>query len=142
MGAIIWFIAALVLAGLELAVGEMTLLMLAGGALAAAGVSLAGAPLWGSVLAFAIASFGLLVFLRPVLRRRLQSPKALDTSVQALVGTSAEVISPVHGHTGQVRLDGSIWSARPLDPSSTFAEGEHVTVIDIDGTTAVVWKEP
>lgn len=141
MGAIIWFIAALVLAGLELAVGEMTLLMLAGGALAAAGVSLAGAPLWASVVAFAVASFGLLVFLRPFLRRRLQAPKTLDTSVRALVGSTAEVISPVQGHSGQVRLDGSIWSARSLDPDTTFAEGERVTVIDIDGATAVVWKE-
>ncbi|AJK68886.1 NfeD family protein [Corynebacterium marinum] len=141
MGAIIWFIAALVLAGLELAVGEMTLLMLAGGALAAAGVSLAGAPLWASVVAFAVASFGLLVFLRPILRRRLQAPKTLDTSVRALVGATAEVISPVQGHAGQVRLDGSIWSARSLDPATTFAEGERVTVIDIDGATAVVWKE-
>lgn len=141
MGAIIWFIAALVLAGLELAVGEMTLLMLAGGALAAAGVSLAGAPLWASVVAFAVASFGLLVFLRPFLRRRLQAPKTLDTSVRALVGSTAEVISPVRGHSGQVRLDGSIWSARSLDPDTTFAEGERVTVIDIDGATAVVWKE-
>lgn len=141
MGAIIWFIAALVLAGLELAVGEFTLLMLAGAALAAAGVSLAGAPLWGSVVAFAISAFGLLVFLRPFLRRRLQAPKALDTSVRALVGTTAEVISQVHGTAGQVRLDGSIWSARPLDPELTFVEGDRVTVVDIDGATAVVWKE-
>lgn len=142
MTAIIWFIAALVLGALELAAGEFTLLMLAGGALAAAGVSLAGVPLWGSVIAFAVASLGLIVFLRPLLRRRLHAPKVLDTSVDALVGSTAEVISPVHGRTGQVRFDGSIWSARPLDPQDRFNEGDHVTVISFDGPTAVVWKEP
>lgn len=141
MGAIVWFIAALVLAGLELAVGEFTLLMLAGAALAAAGVSLAGAPLWASVVAFAIAAFGLLVFLRPFLRRRMAGPKALDTSPQALIGSTAVVLEAIEGHGGQVRLDGSIWSARSLDPSHTFAEGERVSVISIDGATAVVWKE-
>ena len=141
MEAIVWFIAALVLAGLELAVGEFTLLMLAGAALAAAGVSLAGAPLWGSVVAFAVAAFALLVFLRPFLRRRLAAPKALDTSPQALVGSTAVVIESIEAHGGQVRLDGSIWSARSLDPTHTFAEGERVSVISIDGATAVVWKE-
>ncbi len=142
MGAIIWFIAALVLAGLELAVGEFTLLMLAGGALAAAGVSLVGVPLWGSVAAFVITSLGLLVFLRPFLHRRLLRPAALDTSPAALVGESAEVLEAIEGSHGQVRLDGSIWSARSLDPTHTFAPGERVTVISIDGPTAVVWKEP
>lgn len=142
MGAIIWFIAALVLAGLELAVGEFTLLMLAGGALAAAGVSLVGAPLWGSALAFAVVSVGLLVFLRPALKKRLHKPMVLDTSAKALVGNNAEVLEPVDGGAGQIRLDGSIWSARSMDPSHTFAVGERVTVISIDGSTAVVWKEP
>ncbi|RNE49166.1 NfeD family protein [Corynebacterium alimapuense] len=141
MGAIVWFIAALVLAGLELAVGEMTLLMLAGGALAATGISLIGLPLWASVVAFTVTSLGLLVFLRPYLKRRLYQPKVLDTSVTALVGSPALVIAPIEAAGGQIRMDGSIWSARSLDPVHTFAEGDRVTVVSIDGATAVVWKE-
>ncbi|MGD7001266.1 NfeD family protein [Corynebacterium halotolerans] len=142
MGAIIWFIVALVLGGLELLVGEFTLLMLAGGALAGAGVALTGAPLWASTVAFALVSVGLLVFLRPALKKRLHKPMLLDTSPKALIGNQAEVIEPVDGGTGQVRLDGSIWSARSMDPSHTFTVGERVTVVSIDGSTAVVWKEP
>lgn len=141
MGAIVWFIAALVLAGLELMVGEFTLLMLGGGALAAAGVSLLGAPLWGSTLAFALVSVGLMVFLRPALKKRLHTPMVLDTSTKALVGNRAEVLEVVDGSSGQVRLDGSIWSARSMDPSYSFAVGERVTIVSIDGSTAVVWKE-
>ncbi|MGP6173165.1 NfeD family protein [Corynebacterium sp. A21] len=142
MGAIVWFIAALVLGGLEMMVGDFTLLMLGGGALAAAGVSVAGAPLWGSTLAFALVSIGLMVFLRPALKKRLQKPMVLDTSTKALVGMRAEVLEEVDGGNGQVRLDGSIWSARSMDPSHSFTVGERVTVISIDGSTAVVWKEP
>ena len=50
MGTIVWFIGALVLAGLELAAGEFTFLMLAAGALAATGTSLAGVPEWLSLI--------------------------------------------------------------------------------------------
>nr|WP_268914081.1 NfeD family protein [Corynebacterium uropygiale] len=136
----IWFIVSIVLAGLELLAGEFTMLMLAGGALAAAGASAIGVPLWGAVAVFAVVAVGLIVFLRPVLRRRMSTPIALDTSPQALVGQTADVLEEV-GLSGQVRLDGSIWSARSLNPEHTFAPGEHVTVISIDESTAVVWKE-
>ncbi len=129
------------LAGLELAVGEFTLLMLAGAALATAGVSLIGVPVWAEFLTFAASAFALLFFLRPALKRRLHKPAALDTSVRALVGKNAVVLEEVSGVGGQVRLDGSIWSARSMDPSHTFKEGDHVSVISIDGTTAVVWKD-
>lgn len=141
MGAIIWFIGALVLAGLELAVGEFTLLMLAGAALATAGVSLVGVPVWAEFATFAVSAFALLFFLRPALKRRLYKPAALDTSVRALVGKSAVVLEDVTGTAGQVRLDGSIWSARSMDPDYTFREGDHVNVISIDGATAVVWRD-
>lgn len=141
VGAIIWFIGSLVLAGLELAVGEFTLLMLAGAALATAGVSLIGVPVWVEFATFAASAFTLLFFLRPALKRRLHKPAALDTSVRALVGKNAVVLEDVTGAGGQIRLDGSIWSARSMDPAHSFTEGEHVNVISIDGATAVVWKE-
>uniref|UniRef100_UPI0001754812 Membrane protein implicated in regulation of membrane protease activity n=1 Tax=Corynebacterium glutamicum (strain ATCC 13032 / DSM 20300 / JCM 1318 / BCRC 11384 / CCUG 27702 / LMG 3730 / NBRC 12168 / NCIMB 10025 / NRRL B-2784 / 534) TaxID=196627 RepID=UPI0001754812 len=78
---------------------------------------------------------------RPAIRKRLLKPKVLDSSPRALVGHRAEVLEDVGATSGQVRLDGSIWSARSMDPTHTFAEGEIVSVIDIQGTTAIVWKE-
>ncbi|ANE04058.1 NfeD family protein [Corynebacterium crudilactis] len=141
MGAIIWFIGALVLAGLELAVGEFTLLMLGGAALATAGVALIGVPLWAEFITFAVASAALLLFIRPMIRKRLLKPQVLDSSPRALVGHRAEVLEDVDSSGGMVRLDGSIWSAKSIDPTHTFVEGEFVSVIDIQGTTAIVWKE-
>ncbi len=35
---------------------------------------------------------------------------------------------------------GEVWSARAATPGDHFAEGESVTVLEIDGPTAVVWK--
>ena len=92
MGVFIWLIAALVLACGELAIGDFTLLMLAGGALAAAGVSLARVPTWVEVVVFGVTSIGMIFSLRPMLRKRLLTAPTLDTSVQALVGATAPVI--------------------------------------------------
>lgn len=141
MGTIVWFIIALVLACLELAAGELTFLMLACGALAGAGASLLGAPEWANVAVFAVAALGLVVFLRPALRRRMHQPLALDTSPQALVGATATVLEPITPAGGQVRVNGDIWSAKPVDFTTEFAVGERVMVVRIDGATAVVWKE-
>lgn len=141
MGPLIWFLASLVLAGLELAVGEFTLLMLAGGALATAGVALFDVPMWAEVGVFAASSALLLACLRPYLKRRYHQPQALDTSPRALVGHRAEVIEEISPSGGQIRLDGSFWTARSLDPAETIPAGEFVTVAEIDGPTAVVWKD-
>lgn len=141
MGTVIWLIGTLVLAGLELAAGEFTFLMLAGGALATAGASLFGIPVWAEILIFGVSSAALILFLRPWLHRRYLKPRVLDTSPKALVGSQAQVLEDITPTSGQVRLDGSIWSARAIDPATVIPAGDHVTVADIDGPTAVVWKD-
>ncbi|MCQ4627145.1 NfeD family protein [Corynebacterium genitalium ATCC 33030] len=141
MGTVIWLIGTLVLAGLELAAGEFTFLMLAGGAAVTAGASLFGLPVWAEIVIFGLSSAALILFLRPWLHRRYSKPRALDTSPKALVGSKAHVLEDITPSSGQVRLDGSIWSARAIDPAHVIAAGEHVIVADIDGPTAVVWKE-
>lgn len=141
MGALIWFITAVAFALLELAAGEFTLLMLAGAALATAGVALADVPLWAEIATFAASSALLLLFLRPLLKKRMTTPLQADNHPRELVGSTAEVIEAIGPGVGQIRLDGSIWSARSLDPDVAFAEGESVSVTNIDGPIAVVWKE-
>ena len=109
--------------------------------MATAGASVFGIPLWAEIVIFGLASGALILFLRPWLHRRFKKPAALDTSPKALVGSRAHVVEEITSTGGQVRLDGSIWSARAIDPTFTIPAGELVTVADIDGPTAVVWKE-
>ena len=142
MGPLLWFLAAALLALLELTVGELTLLMLGAGALTTALVALGGVPAWAEVAVFAASSALFWFFLRPPLRRRMEKPLVLDDSPRALVGSTAEVVEDIVGGNGQVRLDGSLWSARGLDPAETIPAGSRVTVYDIEGPVAVVWKEP
>ncbi|MBO0676424.1 NfeD family protein [Mycolicibacterium sp. S2-37] len=140
---LIWLILALVLAGAEVLTGDMFLLMLAGGALAATGSSwLLDWPIWADGVVFLVVSVLLLVAVRPVLRRRLTSGTGLPDPVKALEGKPALVLDRVARHEGQVKLDGEVWTARPLDDNDVYEPGDHVTVMRIDGATAVVWRNP
>ena len=141
MGPLLWFIAALLLAFLELLAGELTLLMLAVAALITAGISFVDIPLWAEALVFA-GSAALTVFaVRPALKRHMVKPPVVDHSARSLVGSTAEITEPVGPATGQIKLGGDIWTARSLDPSHNFSVGETVRITAIDGNTAVVWKE-
>ena len=106
-----------------------------------------GALIWFIVAAgFALLELGVgellfWFFLRPRLRKRMDKPLVLDETPRALVGSRAEVVEDIGPGGGQVRFDGSLWSARALDPAKTIPAGSHVTVYDIDGPVAVVWKE-
>ncbi len=138
--AVIWLIFAVVLAGAEALTGDMSLLMLSGGALAAAGGSwLLDFPFWADAAVFLVVSVLLLVLVRPMLRRRL-TPERLPTGIKALEGKTALVLGRVARDEGQVKLDGQVWSARPLNDNDVFEPGERVTVMQINGATAVVIK--
>lgn len=139
--ALIWLIAALALAGAEALTGDLFLLMLSGAALAAAGSSwVFDWPIWADGVVFLLVSVLLLVGVRPVLRRRLVSGQTLPEPVKALEGRGALVLDRVARHGGQVKLDGEVWTARPYNAEDVYEPGDQVTVVHIDGATAVVSK--
>ncbi|MBY6351266.1 NfeD family protein [Rhodococcoides corynebacterioides] len=143
MVALLWVLGAVLLAAGEALSGDFFLLMLAGGALGTAGVSaLTDFPVWGDALVFAALSAALILGVRPALTRRFSTPPPTPTGIQALTGRTAQVLEPVDEVSGTVRLDGDVWTARPLDPTEVYAAGTTVTVMKIDGATAVVWKGP
>ena len=139
--ALIWLVFALGLAGAEALTGDMFLLMLSGGALAAAGSSwLLDLPVWADGAVFLVVSVLLLAVVRPALRRKLTAGKGLPEPVKALEGKPALVLGRVSQHDGQVKLDGEVWTARPYNDDDVYEPGDSVTVMHIDGATAVVWK--
>jgi len=137
---LIWLVVALGLVGAEVLTGDLFLLMVGGGALAAAGSSLIFDELWIDGVVFAVASMLLLVLVRPALRRRFAAGTGLPEPAKALEGKSAVVLDTVARHEGQVKLDGEVWTARPLNDNDVFKPGDHVTVMRIDGATAVVYR--
>lgn len=139
--AVLWLIFALVLAGAEALTRHLFLVMLGGGALAAALTSwLTDFPVWLNGTVFLVVSVLLLVVVRPPLRRRLTPAAVPQLGIEALEGKTALVLERVARDRGQVKLDGQVWTARPLDENDVYEPGEPVTVMQIDGATAVVFK--
>ena len=139
--ALFWLIFALVLAGAEALTGHLFLVMLGGGALAASLTSwLTDLPVWANGAVFLVVSVLLLVLVRPPLKRRLTPAGMPRLGIEALPGKTALVLERVARDEGQVKLDGQVWTARPLDDGEIYEPGEPVTVMQIDGATAVVFR--
>ncbi|MFE6612577.1 NfeD family protein [Amycolatopsis sp. NPDC057786] len=140
-GALIWLIAGILLIIAELLSGDLFLLMVGVGALFGAGsAALTGNP-FIDVAVFAVASVGMLVLVRPTLKRRFLAGPDIKTNTEALIGARAIVVSTVDGDTGQVKLAGDVWSARCMTDGEPIAPGTSVTVVEISGATAVVSAE-
>ena len=144
MASIIWFGLGILLVFLEFLIGDLSMLMVAGGALAAAGVSLADTPLWVDIAVFAVTSIGLIGLVRPMLRRKmftLVDSDSVESNPRQLAGRTASVEEAIDGDAGMIRIAGELWTARALVPGMSFSQGDRVMVVSIDGNTAVVDKE-
>jgi membrane protein implicated in regulation of membrane protease activity len=139
---LVWLIIAGVLAAGETASGTFVLLMMSGGAAAGAITAAAGGALLLQVIVALVVTLGLVWLVRPVAVRHLNPGPAAITGTEALVGRDAVVLSPVTRDGGRVRLNGAEWSARAKDPSQALPAGTRVSVVAIEGATAVVWQDP
>jgi membrane protein implicated in regulation of membrane protease activity len=133
-----WLIAALVLVGVEVVTLDLVLGMLAVGALAAAIAALLGAGVGVQVATAAVVALGMLALVRPVALRHLRSVPATRSGTAALLGGEAVVLEPVSRDGGRIKLAGEIWSAAPYDPTAVIPAGTPVTIVRIEGATAVV----
>ncbi|HUW17125.1 MAG TPA: NfeD family protein [Actinomycetes bacterium] len=133
-----WVVVALALAAVEVLSLDLIFGMIAVGALAAGIVAVAGGSFMFQVLSAAVVSLLLLFAVRPIALRHLRSSPQARTNVEALVGSGALVLQRVDRHTGLVKLGGEDWTARSLSPDSSFEPGANLTVVRIDGATAIV----
>jgi len=133
-----WFAAAVALIVVEVLSLDLVLVMFAGGAVAAGAAGGLGAGMWVQILVFALVSGALLLALRPWLLKHLRQRTTLvETNVDAHPGRSARTVTEVGPDGGRIKLMGEVWSARSSD-ATVFPVGETVTVIKIEGATAVV----
>src|SRR5690606_765988 len=117
--------------------------MLGAAALGTAGFSAAtDFPVVVDALVFGLITLVLFAGVRPVLRRRFGNEPPTLTNVHALPGKTAIVLEEVSDSAGLVKLAGEVWSARAMNVGDVFEPGATVSVMAIDGATAVVWKGP
>lgn len=135
---ILWLILMLVLAGVEMLTLDFLFLMMSLAALVAGVVSLFTGNFPLQVITFAAVSVLLIFLLRPLALRRInRSTPHTRSNAERLVGLTCTVLEPVGEHTGLVRLEGEIWTARTAG-GTVLGTGARAYVQRIDGATAVV----
>jgi membrane protein implicated in regulation of membrane protease activity len=138
----VWVGLAIVLGVAELASLDLVLLMLAVGALAGMGAALLDLEVWAQILAATLASIAMLAFVRPSFIKRLHSGPDLQHGFTGLIGKEGLTVAEISAQSGQIKLAGEIWTARPYDEYAVIPVGAKVQVFEIRGATAYVHEVP
>jgi len=138
-----WLGVAIALGVAELFSLDLVLLMMATGALAGMGVSLIPGVGWPlQVIVAVITAVGMLALVRPNIVKRLHSGPELTLGHAALVGKQGVVVDEVSLQSGQIRVSGELWTARPYDETEVIEAGAPVDIFEIRGATAYVHRIP
>lgn len=136
--AILWLIAAAICAVIEAFTLGLTTVWFAGGAVCASVAAMLGASVVLQVTIFLLVSALLLLFTRPIVKKKLKVGKE-KTNIDSLAGREAlvvQIISPVS--PGQVKTDGLIWSAVAENPHSLIEKGTIVKILRVEGVKLIV----
>jgi membrane protein implicated in regulation of membrane protease activity len=137
---LLWLIAGGLFAAGEVASLDLVLLMFAGGAIGGMTVALLGGAVAFQFVAFIAVSLALLAFVRPIATRHLQQGPDHPQlgNANSVVGRTARVTQPVDRHSGRIKLGADEWTARSQHSGESFAVGDTVRILEVEGATAVV----
>lgn len=135
----IWIAVMIVMVILEGVSAQLVSVWFVAGALAAAVVSFFTPSVPIQIFVFVGVSLVLLAVTRPFVRKLKAKTKIVPTNADRYIGKTAVVIEPIDDvkGTGQVKVEGSVWSAKSLDGSS-IDKGSEVTVQEIKGVKLIV----
>ena len=128
--AVLWLVAAAVLAIIEALTQGLTSIWFAGGAVAAAVAAMVGGPLPVQVIVFLAVSVIMLAIMRPIVRNKFNN-RVERTNVETLPGSEG-IVEP-----GAVRADGKVWSAVCAE-GETIEKDTVVVIKSIKGVTLMV----
>ena len=139
---ILWLVALVLFFMAEAATVAVVSLWFAGGSLVAMLAAALGAPFWLQILLFLAVSVGLLLLLRPVMRKYV-NPRLTRTNVDAVVGSQGIVMEDIDNlqNRGRVKLGGMEWSARSAD-GQVITAGTVVVVNKVEGVKVFVTPAP
>ncbi|MGC9496349.1 NfeD family protein [Streptomyces sp. WG7] len=136
---LIWLIVAAVLIVAEIFTLTAALGMLGAAALITAGSAAAGLSPPFQFLVFTVVATFTVLFVRPIALRHVLRPQTERFGVDALVGQAGYVVSEVTDREGRVRIGGEEWTARSYDETLVIPRGKTVDVMEISGSTALVY---
>ena len=137
---ILWAAAIVVFGILEAVTVQLVSIWFVFGAVAALIASLCGANFITQVLIFVGVTVLTLLITRPIVKKHLK-PKVQSTNADRCIGESAVVTQRIDNlaSLGQVKVGGSVWSARSLG-GEVIEAGEIVKVERIEGVKLIVSK--
>lgn len=134
--AIVWLALMVVFLAAETATVGLVSLWFAAGSLAALLTALAHGPVWLQTLLFVVVSAGLLLALRPLVKKYL-SPKLTATNVDSVVGSTGLVTAAIDNVSaaGQVKLGAMEWTARSTSgkpiPAGTLIRADRIEGVKV-----------
>jgi len=132
-----WLAAAGALLVVEMLTVDLLFASLAFSALMAALANALGLNMAAQGILFGASAIISIFVLRPIALKHLKKrPADFATNMEALIDAPATAISEITDVSGQVKLNGEIWSARSV--SGVISESSKVKVVAIEGATAVV----
>lgn len=138
LAAIVWLVLMVVFLAMEASTVSMVSLWFAAGSLIALLTALAGGPAWLQTVLFLAVSAGLLLALRPLVKKYL-APKVTATNVDSIVGSTGLVTAAIDNvsASGQVKLGAMEWTARSTS-GQPIPVGTLVKVDKIEGVKTFV----
>lgn len=129
----IWVLLGFVLLAIELASTTMHIGFFAAGAFLVAILVGSGwqGPLWAQLLVFTLFSLVALVFIRPIVMKKLRLNET--RVVDSLVGEQAIALDDIGAQSiGKAEMRGSSWNARNIGADS-ITKGQRCTVEQVEG---------
>lgn len=137
---IVWLALIIVLIVVEVATYQLVAVWFALGAAVALIVSLFNLSTTVQIMVFVIVSLIALILSRPLVKKLQSSPKE-KTNADRIIGQTARVLQPITlDQKGRVQVDGQDWSAAAQNKGESFAAGEDVTIVRIEGVTVYVQR--
>ncbi|MBR4308504.1 MAG: NfeD family protein [Oscillospiraceae bacterium] len=133
-----WITALIFFTFVEAGTVSLVAIWFMGGSLVAYVLALCSVPGWIQVSAFVLVSLVLLLFLRPVFQKMIESKKTATNS-DSLVGRTVPVVEDIDNLYGKgaVRISGVEWSAFSAD-GKAIAKGVPVKILSVNGAKLCV----
>jgi membrane protein implicated in regulation of membrane protease activity len=72
---------------------------------------------------------------------KVRSMPGYRSSTDKMVGSTGLATAQIDRGSGEIKVDGQIWSARSYGPDVVIEQGTEVEVYEIDGAIAVVYPK-
>ncbi len=138
---VIWLLVACAFAIAEMLTAGFMVLWFGVAALVALVVSL----IFPEAIVLQIVVWGIISIILLLLTKKFAdklNPTPVPTNVYSVIGKKANVIVEINGEksTGQVKVDGDVWSAKTEEFNAIIPVGSVVEILKVDGVKVVVKK--